>query len=58
MELESCVKFIISCGVEGNKGIHIRNASENKTQEYSVTVEPIFLNNRDVGKSFNSYFLS
>lgn len=55
-ELESYVKFIISCGIEGKKGIHVRNAIENKTIEYSVTVEPVFLNNAYVGKLLNQLY--
>lgn len=47
-ELESYVKFIISCGTEGKKGISIRNVMDDKTIEYSVTVEPVFLNNAEV----------
>lgn len=50
--MESYVKFVISCG-DGKKGIHIRNAIENKTIEHPVTVEPFFLNNEDVGKLFS-----
>lgn len=48
--MESYVKFIISCGNEGQKGIHKRNVVDDKTIDYSVTVEPIFLNNEDVCK--------
>lgn len=55
-EQESYVKFIISCGIQGSsyqgKGIHIRNAIENKVIDCNVSVEPVFLNNGDVGKLF------
>ncbi|XP_050432154.1 tripeptidyl-peptidase 2 [Adelges cooleyi] len=47
-EQESYVKFIVSCGAEGKKGIHMRNAIENITTEHSVNVEPIFLNETEV----------
>lgn len=54
--MESYVKFIITCGNEGEKGIHIRNASENQIIKSSVIVEPVFLNEGDIGKSFNQLF--
>lgn len=50
-EQESYVKFIVSCGIQcthGNKGIHIRNAIENKAIDCVITVEPVFLNNGDI----------
>jgi len=51
-EPESYVKFIVSCGIQGcnqlGKGIHIRNAIENKAIDCNVTVEPVFLNDGDV----------
>lgn len=50
--MESYIKFVITCG-DGKKGIHIRNAIENKIIEHPVTVEPFFLNNEDVGKLFS-----
>jgi len=50
------VKFIISCGIlggfNGNKGIHIRNAVENKEVDCVITVEPVFLNSAEVGKLY------
>lgn len=52
-EIDSYVKFIVTCGTDGKKGIHIRNASENKSIDYTVTVEPVFLKNKDVGKLLN-----
>jgi len=48
-EVESYVKFIISCGSKEKKGIHIRNGMDNKTVEYPVTVEPVYLYNGDIG---------
>lgn len=48
--MESYVKFIISCGSEKKKGIHIRNAIENRVSFHYVTVEPVFLNHEYVGK--------
>lgn len=49
-EMESYVKFNISCGNEGQKGIHRRNVMDDKTMDSSVTVEPVFLNSTDVCK--------
>lgn len=51
--MESYVKFIISCGTEREKGIHIRNAIENKISYHFVSVEPVFLNNESIGKFLN-----
>lgn len=56
--MESYVKFIIACGTEGKKGINIRNVMDDKTIEYSVTVEPVFLNNAEVGKFFSTVIQS
>ncbi|XP_060874087.1 tripeptidyl-peptidase 2-like [Metopolophium dirhodum] len=52
-EQESYVKFMFSCStkghsVNGNKGIHIRNAIENKVVDCVIIVEPVFLNNVNV----------
>ncbi|XP_050538045.1 tripeptidyl-peptidase 2 [Daktulosphaira vitifoliae] len=47
-ETESYLKFIISCGADGKKGIHIRNGIEDKATEHSVSVEPVFMNNSEV----------
>lgn len=52
-EQESYVKFMVSCNIQGhsvngNKGIHIRNAIENKVIDCVIIVEPVFLNNIDV----------
>ncbi|XP_008182784.3 tripeptidyl-peptidase 2 [Acyrthosiphon pisum] len=52
-EQESYVKFMVSCSIQGhsvngNKGIHIRNAIENKVVDCVIIVEPVFLNNVDV----------
>lgn len=46
---------MVSCSAQGhnangNKGIHIRNAIENKAVDCTIIVEPVFLNNADVGK--------
>jgi len=48
---------MLSCSIQGsvngNKGIHIRNAIENKVVDCVIVVEPVFLNNVDVGKLFS-----
>lgn len=49
---------MVSCSIQGhsvngNKGIHIRNAIENKVVDCVIIVEPVFLNNADVGKLFS-----
>jgi len=48
---------VVSCGIlgryNGNKGIHIRNAIENKEVDCVISVEPVFLNDADVGKLFS-----
>lgn len=50
-EQEYDVRFHVSCGTANTKGIYVRTKMYNTTHEYSVTVEPFFLNSDAVEAS-------
>lgn len=48
-------RFSVKCGVKNAKGIHIRTG-EDKISEWTIVIEPVFCNDKDVGKSCNRMF--
>ncbi|XP_037944687.1 tripeptidyl-peptidase 2 isoform X2 [Teleopsis dalmanni] len=44
---ENMIRFSVRCGVEGAKGIHVRNSVLNRVLEYKVNVEPKYFNEAD-----------
>ncbi|KAK6617784.1 hypothetical protein RUM43_014012 [Polyplax serrata] len=40
--LERDVRFLVQCGVNSTKGIHMRNSFLDKPKEFNVSVEPVF----------------
>lgn len=46
-EQEIAVRFAVNVGVNATKGIHIRERSLKKAQQYHVTIEPIFFNDKE-----------
>lgn len=40
---ERDIRFHISCGALGTKGIHLRSGVQDKPRDISITVEPRFL---------------
>lgn len=51
-EAENRMRFAISVG-SGNKGIHMRTGQLNKSEEFSVTVEPLMFNEKYAGNYFS-----
>jgi tripeptidyl-peptidase-2 len=48
-EKENKVRFAITVGNNGNKGIHIRTGKLTKVEEFNVNVEPIMFNDKYAG---------
>lgn len=48
---ERDVRFQIACGLGNNKGIHVRSGLLDTPKEYTVTIEPVFADSDNVGKS-------
>lgn len=51
-EPENQMRFAITCGGNGNKGIHMRNGQLTKPEEFNVTVEPLMFNEKYAGNFF------
>ena len=52
---ERDVRFQVSCGLGNNKGIHVRSGLQDTPKEYTVTIEPVFADSDNVGKSFGQF---
>lgn len=50
-EQERDVRFSISCGPTNAKGVYLRSKKKNLNQEFSISVEPFFLNPEQVEPS-------
>lgn len=48
-EHENNVRFLITVGSNGNKGIHMRSGKLTKTEEFNVNVEPQMFNEKYAG---------
>lgn len=46
---ENRIRFSIGVGSQYLKGIHIRRGVLNRPEEYNVTIEPVFFNEKDTG---------
>lgn len=49
--IEDKVRFVVECGSDRRKGIHIRNWKADKPIDVSIMVEPVLLNDMEAGKS-------
>lgn len=49
---ERDVRFKVTCGPNGNKGIHIRTGVLDMPKEQNVVVEPIFLDADNIGELY------
>lgn len=47
--IEDKVRFMVECGSERKKGIHLRNWLADKPVDMSVTVEPVLLDDTRAG---------
>lgn len=47
-EKENSIRFNINVGPNNSKGIHIRERLLKKTQEFNVTIEPVYFNEKNV----------
>ncbi|XP_024939416.1 tripeptidyl-peptidase 2 isoform X3 [Cephus cinctus] len=48
---ERDVRFSINCGLNNSKGIHIRNGVIDRSKDYAITVEPVFLDSDNTDPS-------
>ena len=46
---ERDVKFTVSCGANNAKGILIRSGIIDRSKDYAITVEPIFMDHENIG---------
>lgn len=49
-ESENNVRFVITVGNNGSKGIHMRSGKLTKTEEFNVTIEPLMFNEKYSGE--------
>jgi tripeptidyl-peptidase II len=55
-EPENNVRFAITVGSNGNKGIHLRSGKLSKPEEFNVNVEPLMFNEKYASKLISSFF--
>ncbi|XP_017876642.1 tripeptidyl-peptidase 2 isoform X2 [Ceratina calcarata] len=53
---ERDVRFTISCGPNNGKGIHMRSGIIDRSKDYAVTVEPVFLNSENTDPALKIAF--
>lgn len=48
--VENKIRFVVECGSDRRKGIHIRNWKADKPIDVSVMVEPVMMNDTEAGE--------
>lgn len=48
---ERDIRFVVNCGVNNSKGIHIRTGVIDRSKDYAITVEPVFMDSENIGNS-------
>ncbi|XP_070157555.1 tripeptidyl-peptidase 2-like isoform X1 [Polyergus mexicanus] len=48
---ERDIRFTINCGVNNSKGIHMRTGVIDRSKDYAITVEPVFINSENIEPS-------
>lgn len=49
---ERDIRFTINCGPNNAKGIHMRSGVIDRSKDYAINVEPVFLNSENTGMTF------
>lgn len=46
---ERDIRFVVNCGINNSKGIHMRTGVIDRPKDYAITVEPVFINSKNIG---------
>lgn len=46
---ERDIRFVVNCGINNSKGIHMRTGVIDRPKDYAITVEPVFINSENIG---------
>ncbi|XP_020282375.1 tripeptidyl-peptidase 2 isoform X2 [Pseudomyrmex gracilis] len=45
---ERDIRFVVNCGINNSKGIHMRTGVIDRPKDYAITVEPVFINSENI----------